>query len=133
MWWAWWNQVSLSSMRDAAGTVTHVIGVQQDVTAQVMAEADVRRMGDTDSLNGLPNRTAGLREVERLLSGNACGRDTGQFAVALAFYGLDGFKQVNDRHAPVVGDELLATIARGISERGRQAVPASDAGVTAGR
>jgi diguanylate cyclase (GGDEF)-like protein len=100
----------------AAGTVTHIIGVQQNVTAQVVAEADVRRIGDIDSLTGLPNRTAGLREVERLLEGDSCGRDSGRPAVALAFCDLDRFKQVNDVYGHVVGDELLTTIARAIGE-----------------
>jgi diguanylate cyclase (GGDEF)-like protein/PAS domain S-box-containing protein len=113
---AWWNQVTLSPMRDAAGTVTHIIGVQQDVTAQVVAEAEVRRLGDTDPHTGLPNRTAGLREVERLLSGDTCGRDARRPAVALAFCDLDRFKRVNDLHGHVVGDELLTTIARAINE-----------------
>jgi diguanylate cyclase (GGDEF)-like protein/PAS domain S-box-containing protein len=108
---AWWNQVTLSPMRDAAGTVTHFIGVQQDVTAQVLAEAEVRRLGETDPLTGLANRTTGLREIERLLSDQ-----DRRHVVALAFCDLDRFKQVNDRHGHVVGDQLLVTITRAVSD-----------------
>jgi diguanylate cyclase (GGDEF)-like protein/PAS domain S-box-containing protein len=104
----WWNEVTLSPMRDAAGVVTHMIGVQQDVTARVRAEAEVARLGSTDPLTGLPNRCTGLRGIERLIDG---GR-----SVALVFCDLDGFKQVNDRHGHVVGDRLLHAVGRGLSE-----------------
>ena len=104
----WWNEVTLSPMRDAAGVVTHIIGVQQDVTARVQAEAEVVRLGSTDPLTGLPNRCTGLRDVEALL---AAGR-----TVTLAFCDLDGFKQVNDRHGHLVGDRLLAAIGRSLGE-----------------
>jgi len=104
----WWNEVTLSPMRDAAGVVTHVIGVQQDVTARVTAEAEVQRLGTTDPLTGLANRGSGLQEIDRLLGGST--------AVALLFCDLDGFKRVNDRHGHVVGDELLATVARAIGD-----------------
>jgi diguanylate cyclase (GGDEF)-like protein/PAS domain S-box-containing protein len=104
----WWNEVTLSPMRDASGVVTHMIGVQQDVTARVQAEAEVIRLGSTDPLTGLANRCTGLRDVERLL------KDGQQ--VALVFCDLDGFKQVNDRHGHVVGDQLLAAIGRRLGE-----------------
>ena len=105
---AWWNEVTLSPMHDAAGVVTHMIGVQQDVTARVEAEAEVVRLGSTDPLTGLANRCTGLRDIERLL--------TGDRPVALVFCDLDGFKHVNDRHGHVVGDRLLAAIGRGLGE-----------------
>jgi len=105
----WWNEVTLSPMRDASGTVTHVIGVQQDVTARVTAEAEVRRLGRTDPLTGLANRASGLCEIDRLLC------DHGSGPLAVVFGDLDGFKQVNNRHGHVVGDELLASIARALS------------------
>jgi len=95
-------------MHDAAGVVTHMIGVQQDVTARVEAEAEVLRLGSTDPLTGLANRCTGLRDIERLL--------TGDRPVALVFCDLDGFKRVNDRHGHVVGDRLLAAIGRGLGE-----------------
>jgi diguanylate cyclase (GGDEF)-like protein/PAS domain S-box-containing protein len=104
----WWNEVTLSPMRDAAGVVTHVIGVQQDVTARVRAEAEVQRLGATDALTGVANRASGMAEIDRLLEGPS--------AVGLLFCDLDGFKGVNDRHGHVVGDELLATVARALDE-----------------
>lgn len=36
-----WNEVSLAPMFDARGTVTHFVGVQTDVTAQVLAQRDL--------------------------------------------------------------------------------------------
>ncbi len=38
----WWNELSVSPVRDAAGDVTHFIGVQTDVTERVHAEEALR-------------------------------------------------------------------------------------------
>lgn len=38
-----WNRLSITPVRDAAGTVTHYIGVQSDVTARREAEDGLRR------------------------------------------------------------------------------------------
>ncbi len=38
-----WNRLSITPVRDGAGTVTHFIGVQSDVTARRLAEDGLRR------------------------------------------------------------------------------------------
>ena len=40
---AFWNRLSITPVRDGAGTVTHFIGVQSDVTARRLAEDGLRR------------------------------------------------------------------------------------------
>jgi sigma-B regulation protein RsbU (phosphoserine phosphatase) len=40
-----WNRLSITPVRDAAGKVTHQIGIQSDVTAQKEAEDTLRRIG----------------------------------------------------------------------------------------
>ena len=37
---AFWNQLSMSPIRDAAGTLTHFVGIQTDVTGQVAADRE---------------------------------------------------------------------------------------------
>jgi diguanylate cyclase (GGDEF)-like protein len=55
-----------------------------------------------DPLTGLPNRRAALAEVHTRLAG-------GPFLLALL--DLDDFKQVNDSHGHLVGDDLLRIVA----------------------
>lgn len=39
-----WNQVSIYPVRDTQGRVSHLIGVQEDVSARVTAESELRRI-----------------------------------------------------------------------------------------
>ena len=55
-----------------------------------------------DPLTGLPNRRAALAEVDTRLAGGP---------LLLAIADLDDFKQVNDDHGHLVGDDLLCIVA----------------------
>ncbi|MFC3126522.1 GGDEF domain-containing protein [Pseudoroseomonas globiformis] len=73
---------------------------------------DMESAALTDTLTGLPNRR-GLERLLRSLAGRGGRR------VGLALLDLDHFKAVNDRFGHLVGDDLLALLAR----RMRQALP----------
>lgn len=103
----WWNELQLSPVRDAHGTLTHYIGVQQDVTARVEAEAKVLHLTYHDALTGLPNRER-LRAA--LTDALDRGRRTGT-ATALLFIDLVAFKAINDAHGHDTGDQLLREVA----------------------
>ena len=83
--------------------MTHVIGVQSDVTERRLAEEQVRFLAYHDTLTGLANR---VRLQERLGETLARARSSGS-QVALLFLDIDRFKQVNDRFGHAAGDELL--------------------------
>ncbi|GAB3681607.1 diguanylate cyclase domain-containing protein [Angustibacter aerolatus] len=114
----WWNELSLSPVLDEHGVVTHYIGVQDDVTARVEAEARVTHLAYSDALTGLANRT---RLADALREGLERGRRRGS-STALLFVDLDNFKDVNDRLGHSGGDELLALVA----ERLRSVLRADD-------
>ncbi len=69
---------------------------------------EMRQLADTDTLTGLPNRRAGLRQLERYL------RDAkaSQQPLSIGFLDIDLFKQINDRYGHDVGDEVLVSVAR---------------------
>ena len=79
--------------------------------AILLAEADER--AHADSLTGLGNRRAFIRDVERMAGAL---RDGSRLRVSL--FDLDGFKAYNDRRGHLAGDELLERI----SQRMRAAV-----------
>lgn len=68
---------------------------------------ELAQMALTDSLTGLYNRRAILREIPRLL---ALARRERTF-VLIGVVDLDGFKQINDSHGHQPGDQFLCEIA----------------------
>jgi len=92
-------------LRDGEGTTYAMVFLGIDVTAQRLAEAQLRTRATRDALTGLANRDTLLRAVQEELddfSSQACG---------LLFGDLDGFKAANDTHGHEVGDLLLRAVA----------------------
>ncbi len=126
----WWNEIHLSPVVDADGTLVQYIGVQHDVTARVVAEralvqeqdrnraflSRIEELAHTDPLTGLPDRRRLEEQIETALWNARSGSDT----VALLVVDLDGFKAVNDDLGHAAGDELLKTVARTLRGRLRR-------------
>jgi len=88
-----------------------------DATVRAEAEARLRHLALHDGLTSLPNR---LMLGDRLRAAiAAASRHGGE--LSLLSFDLDRFKEVNDRYGHHAGDELLATVARRLRERLRQA------------
>ncbi|MET1057087.1 MAG: PAS domain-containing protein [Pedobacter sp.] len=62
-----WNELYMSPIKDATGSVTHFIGVQNDVTLRKKAEQDLRQQKSMMEKK-VEERTAELRESESFLS-----------------------------------------------------------------
>ena len=75
----------------------------------------IRQMATTDGLTGLANRRAFDAALAREL-----GRARRESAsVSLALLDVDHFKDYNDRHGHVAGDEALQALARALDEKSR--------------
>ena len=98
------------SVRDAGGKVVRIAGSQTDITPRKKAELKLVREALHDSLTGLWNRTALLRELERLVED----RSESDRDFALMFLDLDYFKNVNDSLGHHAGDQLLIAVAERI-------------------
>jgi diguanylate cyclase (GGDEF)-like protein/PAS domain S-box-containing protein len=114
----YWNQLTLSPLRDAAGTLTHYVGVQSDVTREKEWEAELLHRATHDTLTGLP--TQELLEDRLELALRDAERD-GTF-VAVAILDIDRLKRVNDSLGHAGGDVLIKALA----SRLRGAVRARD-------
>jgi diguanylate cyclase (GGDEF)-like protein len=93
-----------------------IVGSIHDVEARRQLEEQLRHGALYDEVTGLPNRRLFL---ERLEAAIALEREDGR-EYAVAFFDLDGFKQVNDSLGHHAGDHLLAEIGDRLRRRLRR-------------
>jgi diguanylate cyclase (GGDEF)-like protein/PAS domain S-box-containing protein len=111
-------EISLSPLVTRNGTL--VIAAIRDITARKKAETErlrllreravyeeISRLARQDALTGLPNRTLLSDRLTAAIA--AAGRH--QERLAVLFFDLDRFKQVNDSFGHETGDRLLKSIA----------------------
>jgi len=117
----WWNEIYLSPVFDTDGRLTQYIGVQNDVTEQVLARreleterarssaylAELEAAAYRDPLTGLLNR----RRLQDLLETAILEANLADGALALLYLDVDRFKAVNDRYGHRTGDRLLLAVA----------------------
>ena len=82
-----------------------------DITARKENERELVHRAEHDPLTGLVNRTAVCTRLEEVIATSRHDDHPG----AVLFCDLDQFKQVNDQHGHLIGDEVLATVARRIA------------------
>ena len=99
--------LSIATVRDASGHVSHMLGVFSDITARKEDDEKIWRQANFDVLTGLPNRSLFLDRLGQAVK--AARRDRTRFA--LMFIDLDGFKAVNDTFGHANGDILLQAAA----------------------
>ncbi len=78
-----------------------------DITDRKATEHAMERLAFYDSLTGLPNRTNGMMLAQQMLDQ---ARQEG-VAAAVLFVDLDRFKEINDTHGHIVGDNVLSELA----------------------
>jgi diguanylate cyclase (GGDEF)-like protein/PAS domain S-box-containing protein len=104
----WWNELHLSPVYAANGRLTHYLGFQNDVSARVEAEQQLLHLAGHDALTGLANRATLLEQLDQArVRSERDGR-----GLAVLFFDLDGFKQVNDTLGHAVGDSVLVQATR---------------------
>ena len=107
-----WNDFYVAPVVDDIGTVTHFLGIQNDVSEHYHYEQQLAYRASHDALTGLPNRQL-LRD--RLQMAVVAAESAGR-RVAVVFIDIDDFKLVNDSLNHAAGDEALALIAQRLLE-----------------
>ena len=104
----YWEDASISPMKNEEGAITHFVGVKEDITERKRTEETMRQLAYHDPLTGLPNR---LLFKDRLTIALAqANRNRQKLAVMLL--DLDHFKDVNDTLGHSVGDQLLQAVGK---------------------
>lgn len=102
-----WAETIKMPVFDERDRLVGTAGIARDITARKQAELLLREMAHQDYLTRLPNRPALAGRIEQILlraRSEAC-------CVALFFFDLDNFKDLNDSRGHSTGDGLLRQIA----------------------
>ncbi|MCK9395678.1 MAG: EAL domain-containing protein [Methylobacter sp.] len=105
--------LTITSVKDNNGDITHYIGMLTDITEYKTAEEQIRQLAFYDPLTGLPNRRLLLERLHHATDMRS--RDGKLMAVMML--DLDNFKPVNDSLGHLAGDMLLQQVAKRLLER----------------
>lgn len=100
------------AQRDRRGVARLMAGSITDISERRADEARIRYLAQHDPLTGLPNRSQLMEQVPRLIA-RAAGRSD---MLGVLFINLDRFKTINDAMGHSVGDLMLKSVARRITE-----------------
>jgi diguanylate cyclase (GGDEF)-like protein/PAS domain S-box-containing protein len=99
--------LSISTVRDGGGNITHYIGVFSDTTERKRTEDHIQHLSHFDPLTNLPNR---LMMQARLNEAITQSRRI-NCHTAVLFLNLDRFRNINDTLGNELGDALLQQVA----------------------
>jgi diguanylate cyclase (GGDEF)-like protein/PAS domain S-box-containing protein len=99
--------LSISTVRDGSGNITHYIGVFSDTTERKRTEDHIQHLSHFDPLTNLPNRLMmQARLNEAIIQSRRISCHT-----AVLFLNLDRFRNINDTLGNELGDALLQQVA----------------------
>jgi len=108
------------SDRDVSPGVQHLLVALANPSAIAVEKSklfdEMRALAQVDGLTGLSNRRSYEKEIHRLLT---LSRQTGR-GVSLIVLDLDHFKQYNDRHGHLAGDDALRFVAKALRAAARR-------------
>lgn len=107
-----WSQGCIIPAKDLSNQITHLIGIQVDVTVERITTKKIAYQATHDMLTGLINRY----EFENRLSQLIAHTHEYDGKHALCFLDLDQFKIINDTCGHAAGDELLKQLSMLLSE-----------------
>jgi diguanylate cyclase (GGDEF)-like protein/PAS domain S-box-containing protein len=106
---------SVCPIHDRQGKVTGAVIVFRDISAAQAMAQQMAYLAQHDFLTGLPNRMLFKDRVNQAIVTAPRRKKT----VAVLFLDLDGFKNINDSLGHSIGDKLLQSIAKRLTECSR--------------
>ena len=102
------EKLSITAIKDSLGEISHYVAVFYDITDVKRGEEQLHHQAYHDALTGLPNRQL---FIDRLEVSMAHARRHHRI-LAVLFFDLDNFKNINDSLGYNVGDRFLQEIAK---------------------
>ncbi|MCB1920882.1 MAG: EAL domain-containing protein [Candidatus Competibacteraceae bacterium] len=103
---------TISTVADENNQITHYVGVFSDISSLKRSEEKLNFLAHHDLLTRLPNRLLFNARLEHSIERAR----RNQKSLAVLFFDLDHFKNVNDTLGHAAGDELLRWVARQLAE-----------------
>ena len=90
--------------------------LKKEIEVRMLAESQLQKQANFDTLTGLPNRSLATDRLEQTL----VKAKRHHLKPCLAFLDLDNFKYINDTFGHTAGDELLKEVARRLTVCARE-------------
>ncbi|MFT5756139.1 MAG: diguanylate cyclase (GGDEF)-like protein/PAS domain S-box-containing protein [Alteromonadaceae bacterium] len=100
----YYTALNIDVIKDENQSISHFVGVFSDVTERKANEVELRKLANSDTLTGLPNRSYFQANQHKLVKS--------KIPHALLVFDLDNFKKINDSMGHGVGDVLLCMVAK---------------------
>ncbi len=102
----------ISAIRDGSHQIRQYLGIFTETSSRKEAEARILRLANYDTLTNLPNRAL-LFDRARTALASATRM---QRSLAVLHLNIDHFKHINEAFGHEVGDEVLKTLAKRLSQ-----------------
>ena len=112
----YWEQASVSVIKDHKGEITHYLMLKEDVTQKKAYEDELYQQANYDELTGLPNRTLAMDRLDHALQM----AKRHELRPCIVFVDLDNFKYINDTLGHAAGDKLLCEASERLSSSARE-------------
>ena len=112
-----WLRTSKVPLSDMDGNTVALLGLYEDITDRKAMEHQLRELAHHDTLTGLANRAFFHHHLELAVSKS---RRDGSL-LALMYFDIDHFKDINDSFGHDTGDALLKAFATRVGETVREA------------
>lgn len=112
----YYEEKTITPLKDSDGKITHFISTGKDVTERMQAQERMAFMAQHDALTHLPNRTLLLDRIKQSI---ARARWHSRL-VAVLFIDLDRFKTINDTLGHEAGDQLLQQLGKRFNDSVRE-------------